>query len=129
VIFRRSPDVVARFEDHFTEQASGNVVYRPPGAATGLVLSRADYASLRERFEQRLRVAVALNWLIAAGVGGWGLRSYLRSGSIIEALIAIALGSGAIFLLSLRTHLEILRPLERDRSELEKGGAVSRTRH
>lgn len=129
MIFRRNTEVLARFTAHFAEQESGNFVYRPPGAKTGMVIPFKDYASLLERLEQQQKLNLALTWLAIGGGAFWGVRAYLRTGSLLEFALPFAIGCAVAFLLSLRTYLELLRPLERDRRKLESDSGVRHTRH
>ncbi|MGN3973483.1 hypothetical protein [Tsuneonella sp. SYSU-LHT278] len=118
-----------RFAAFFTKLDSGNFVYRPPGAANGLIVSSADYEGLLRRLGQRRKLALVLRWLVIAGSVAWGIRDYDRSGSVFAFVIPFALGCGIAFLLSLWTHLDLLRPFERDRRRLGKDGGTGRTLH
>ncbi|MCT2558275.1 hypothetical protein N0B51_04715 [Tsuneonella sp. YG55] len=126
---QRTPGRVDRFAAFFTKLDSGNFLYRPPGAATGLVVSAAAYEGLLQRLDQRRKLALVLRWLVIAGSAIWGAREYARSGSVLVFVIPFGLGCGIAFLLSLWTHLDLLRPFERDRRRLEKDGGASRTMH
>ena len=120
---------LARFDDHFERSRDGSILYRPPGAPTGLLVSGKDHADLRDRFVRRHRLDLVIGWLAIAGGAFLGYRNWTFSHSLLEFAIPVSIGLAAAFLLNLKTHLSLLEPLEKERERMAKRAVASRALH